>query len=57
MSVVVYCNSGEVHIRVCTLNPLSPRSDQHQISPCNINALENRVVMSITNMSTHDEFA
>ena len=21
------------------VNPLSPRSDQHQISPCNINAL------------------
>ena len=21
------------------LNPLSPKSDQHQISPCNINAL------------------
>ena len=24
---------------VSVLNPLSPRSDQHQISPCNINAL------------------
>ena len=22
-----------------TLNPLTPKSDQHQISPCNINAL------------------
>ena len=27
--------------------PLSPKSDQHQISPCNINALWNRVVMRI----------
>ena len=25
-----------------TFNPLSPKSDQHQISPCNINALQNR---------------
>ena len=24
---------------VSVLNPLSPKSDQHQISPCNINAL------------------
>ena len=23
----------------CGVNPLSPKSDQHQISPCNINAL------------------
>ena len=23
-------------------NPLSLKSDQHQISPCNINALQNR---------------
>ena len=28
-------------------NPLSPKSDRHQISPYNINALENRVVMRI----------
>ena len=24
---------------ICSINPLSPKSDQHQISPCNINAL------------------
>ena len=36
-------------------NPLSLKSDQHQISPCNINA--NRVVMEITDMITQDEFA
>ena len=40
-----------------TLNPLSPKSDQHQMSPCNINALENRVVMRITDMITQDKFA
>ena len=37
-------------------NPLSPKSDQHEISHCNINA--NRVVMEITDMMiTQDEFA
>ena len=29
------------------LNPLSPESDQHQISPCDINALQNRVVREL----------
>ena len=38
------------------VNPLSPKSDQHQISPCNINALLNRVVMRITDIITQDEF-
>ena len=36
-------------------NPLSPKSDQRQISPCNINALQNRVVMRIKDMITQDE--
>ena len=31
-------------------DPLSPRSDQREISPYNINALENRVVMRIEYM-------
>ena len=39
------------------VNPLSPKSDQHQISPCNNNALENGVVMRITGMITQNEFA
>ena len=39
------------------VNPFSPKSDQHQISPCNINTLQNRVVMRITDMITQDEFA
>ena len=37
------------------IHPLSPRSDQHQISPCNINALENRVVMRTEYMIGEDE--
>ena len=37
------------------INPLSPKSDQHQISPCNINALQNRVVMRIKDMITQNE--
>ena len=43
--------------RPTSINPLSPKSDQHQISPCNINALKNIVVMGITDMITQDEFA
>ena len=35
-----------------SLNPLSSKSDQHQISPCNINDLKNKVVMRITDMIT-----
>ena len=38
------------------LNPSSPKSDQRQISPCDTNALQNRVVMRITDMITQDEF-
>ena len=35
------------------LNPLSLKCDQHQISPCNITALENGAVMRIMDMITH----
>ena len=31
------------------------QSDQHEISPCSINALENRVVMRIECMIREDE--
>ena len=34
------------------LNPLSPNSDQHQISPCNINAYSTPEVMRIKDMIT-----
>ena len=38
-------------------NPLNPKNDQHQISPWNSNALYNKVVMRIKDMTTQDEFA
>ena len=37
------------------LNPLSPKSDQHQISPCNISALQDTVDTRITDMITQDQ--
>ena len=37
-----------------SINPLSPKSDQHEISPYNINALENRVVMRSEDMIRED---
>ena len=37
------------------VNPLSPKSDQHEISPYNVNALENRVVTRIEFMTSEDE--
>ena len=40
-----------------SINPLSSKRDQHQTSPCNINALLNIVVMRIIDMITQDEFA
>ena len=39
------------------INPLSPKSDQNEISARNINALWNRVVMRIKDMITQDGFA
>ena len=51
-------DSGEGHVKeyiFCMFNPLSPKSDRHQISPYNINALENRVVMRIEYMIREDE--
>ena len=39
------------------INPLSPRSDQHQMSLYHSNALENRVVMTIKEMITQDGIA
>ena len=40
-----------------SVNPLSPKSDQHQISLCNINVLLNRAVVKITDTITQNEFA
>ena len=41
--------------REVPFNPLSPQSDQHEISPYNINALENIVAMRIEYMIREDE--
>ena len=38
-------------------NPFSPKSDQHQISPCNINAYSIPEVMRIKDMITQGEFS
>ena len=39
------------------INPLSPDSDEHQISPCNINAYSTPEVMRIKDMVTQGEFS
>ena len=36
------------------LKPLNLKSDQHQISPCKINALSSRLVITIKDMITQD---
>ena len=42
---------------VMCLNPLSPNSDQYQISPCNINAYSTPEVMAIKDMIIQGEFS
>ena len=61
---VLKCGSDLRHLRGFLgqsmkggLNPLIPKSDQHQISLCDIIASQNRVVMRITDTITQDEFA
>ena len=44
-------------ITVTLLSPLSPNSDEHQISSCDVNALSIREVMRIEDMITQDEFS
>ena len=39
------------------INPFSPNSDQHQSSPCNINAYSTSEVMRIKDMITQGEFS
>ena len=52
---------GIVHERGRTgeerINPLSPNSDQHQISPCFINAYSTPEVMRMKDMITQGEFS
>ena len=38
------------------INPLTPNTDQHQISPYNINAFSTSEVMRIKDMITQREF-
>ena len=38
--------------QLLNINPLSPNSDQHEISPCNINAYSTPEVMRIKDMIT-----
>ena len=40
--------------QLVNINPLSPKSDQHEFSLYNINALENRVVMRLEYMIRED---
>ena len=37
---------------ISSLNPLSPNSDHHRISPCNINAYSTTEAMRIKDMNT-----
>ena len=37
---------------IAVINPLDPKSDQHQLSPCNINAYPTSEVMRIKDMIT-----
>ena len=39
------------------IKPLSPSSDQHQLSPCNINAYSTIEVMRIKDMITNSQFS
>ena len=39
------------------LNPLRPNSDQHQFSPCNINAYSTPEVIRIKDMITQGKFS
>ena len=44
------------HMALLGVRGLSPNSDQHQISPCNINAYSTPEVMRIKDMITQGEF-
>ena len=47
----------KVSLRFFFINPISPNSDQHQISPCNINAYSTSEVMRIKDMIIPGEFS
>ena len=47
----------EQRTRQQLINPVTPNSDQHQISPCNINAYSTNEAMRIKDMITQCEFS
>ena len=51
MSVDTLSKAQNQTITDFLFDPLSPKSDKHEISPYNINALEERVVMRIEYMN------
>ena len=55
MHKYTYVSTRNWYMYKVWFKPLSPKSDQHEISPYYINALENRVVMRIECMIKEDE--
>ena len=55
-STVVFCVwvVAQQYCELSPLNLLSPKSDQYQNSPCDINAFYNRLVMRIKAMIAQD---
>ena len=50
-------NSRFILLPCAPFNPLSPKGDEHEISPCKINAYSIPKVMRIEDMVTQDEFS
>ena len=53
----MYLKLLENIFKKASLNPISPNSDQHQISPCNIDAYSTLEVMRIKEMINQGEFS
>ena len=47
---------NRMYFELGSFNPLSPNSDQHKISPCNINAYSTPEVMRIKDIINQGEF-
>ena len=52
-----YCDECYNMLWKATINSLSPNSDQHQISPCNIDAYSNLEVMRIKDTISQGKFS
>ena len=55
--IVSLTEVSKISITVNSVNPLSPNSDQHQISPYNISAYSIREVMRFKDMIMQDEIS